>query len=469
MTTPEIAAPEIAIESPPATLHRSVGGFGALMITLSCLSPTIGVFVVGSDIFKQAGTGVVACFAAAAVLGVAMAAVYAELASAFPETGGEYTIAGRTLGPTAGFATLGLTLSGYTIAQALSALGVAGYLSVIAPNLPAVPTALVLVVGATLIAMLNLKIGAAVTGTFLGLEAISLVILTVLGFAHPHRSMASAILHPTALGPSGLLIPTTVALMGVASAGAVYAFNGYGSAVALGEEMHEAPKRMAGVIYKALGIAAVLQIAPMLAVSIGAVDLKALFDSPAPLPYFIAQAAGPWIGGAMSLSVAIAIFNAMIAVALFAGRQLFATARDGVWPPRVGAVLTHIHPRWRSPWIATLTMGAISLLWCFAPLPFLITVIASGTVGIYVSLCLSVMVGRRRGTTRHGVYRMPLYPLAPVLALVAMVAVLWTSLLDAKIGRPGVLSSLTIVLISAGLYRFVLLRGGRWAHRGPTG
>jgi amino acid transporter len=132
-------------------------------------------------------------------------------------------------------------------------------------------------------------------------------------------------------------------------------------------------------------------------------------------------------------------------------------------------VLTHLHPRWRSPWIATLVMGVISLLWCFAPLPFLITVIASGTVGIYVSLCLSVMMGRRRGTTRHGVYRMPLFPLAPVLALVAMVAVLWTSLLDAKVGRPGVLSSLSIVLVSAGLYRFVLRRGGRWAHRGPTG
>jgi hypothetical protein len=50
-----------------------------------------------------------------------------------------------------------------------------------------------------------------------------------------------------------------------------------------------------------------------------------------------------------------------------------------------------------------------------------------------------------------------------------MVAVLWTSLLDAKVGRPGVLASLAIVLVSAGLYRFVLRRGGRWAHRGPTG
>jgi amino acid transporter len=463
-----MTTPEIALEAPPA-LQRSMGGFGALMITLSGLSPTIGVFIVGSDIFKQAGTGVVICFAAAAVLGVAMAAVYAELASAFPETGGEYTIAGRTLGPTAGFATLGLTLSGFTIGQALSALGVAGYLSVVAPDLPAVPTALVLVVAATLIAILNLKVSAAVTGAFLALEAISLVVLTLLGFAHPHRTVAAAILHPTALGSSGLLIPTTIALVGVASAGAIYAFNGYGSAVALGEEMHEAPKRMAGVIYKALGLAALLQIAPMVAVSVGAVDLKALFASPAPLPFFIAQAGGPWLGAAMSLGVAVAIFNAMIAIALFAGRLLFATARDGVWTPRIDAALTHIHPRWRSPWIATLVMGAISLLWCFAPMPILITVIASGTVGIYVSLCLAVMMGRRRGTTSHGAYRMPLYPLAPVAALSAMVAVLWTSLMDAEVGRPGVLASLMIVAVSAGLYRFVLRRSGRWSHRGPTG
>ena len=46
-----------------------MGGVGALMITLSGLSPTIGVFVVGADVIHQAGTGTFLCFLAAALLG----------------------------------------------------------------------------------------------------------------------------------------------------------------------------------------------------------------------------------------------------------------------------------------------------------------------------------------------------------------------------------------------------------------
>ena len=63
-------------------LVRTMGGVGALMITLSALSPSIGVFVVGADVLHQAGTATLLCFAAAALLGVAIANVYAELAPA---------------------------------------------------------------------------------------------------------------------------------------------------------------------------------------------------------------------------------------------------------------------------------------------------------------------------------------------------------------------------------------------------
>ena len=73
---------EDVVGEPPAAsraevgLQRSMHGFGALLITLSCLSPSIGVFLVGSDVIHQAGTSAFICFVAAALLGVAMAAVY---------------------------------------------------------------------------------------------------------------------------------------------------------------------------------------------------------------------------------------------------------------------------------------------------------------------------------------------------------------------------------------------------------
>ena len=112
-------------------------------------------------------------------------------------------------------------------------------------------------------------------------------------------------------------------------------------------------------------------------------------------------------------------------------------------------------------------MGGVSLLWCFAPLAFLVTVIATVTVATYVGLCVAVIVGRARRTTAGGVFRMPLYPAAPVLALIGMAGVMWVSFADPKEGRPGLLATAAVIVISITVY--VMLRRNRspWADRGP--
>jgi amino acid transporter len=448
-------------------LKRTMHGFGALMITLSCLSPTIGVFIVGSDIVRQAGSGVVIAFTAAALLGVAMANVYAELASAFPETGAEYTLTGRTLGPTAGFAVLGLNLSGFTIAQALSGLGVADYLHVVAPGLQPIPTAIVLLVVVNGIAVLNIRLSALITGAFLALEMTSLTALAAIGFLHPHRGLGDVI-HPLTLAAHGAgLAPVTLAVMGAAAAGAIYAFNGYGAVVSLGEELHDAPRRIAPVIFWALGLASLVMLAPMLAVVVGAPDLAGLIASKTPITAMIAADGGPIASTVMSLSVAVAIFNAMIAVSLMAGRQLFSTGRDRVWPAALNRAFTAVHPRFHSPWIATLVMGAASILWCMVPLHVLVIIIGNGTVVFYAGLCGGAIVGRRTGSTAHAGYRMPWFPLAPVIALAALVGVVWTSLADPVDGQPGLLATAAVIIVSVGYYHLVLRPRGEWAHRSP--
>jgi len=438
-------------------------GFGALLITISGLSPTIGVFIVGSDTIRHAGTSVFLCFAAAALLGVAMAVVYAELSSAFPDTGGEYTILSQTLGPAWGTAALGLNLLGFVLAQPLSGLGVATYLSAVAPGLPAIPTAVVLVTACTLMSVLNIRINALVTGAFLAVELLALGAVTALGLTHPHRSLAAAVLNPVMLGAHGGFAPVGLALAGASTAGAIYAFNGYGSAVFFGEELHDAPKRIAGVIILSLLIAIVTELPPLLGVLVGAPDLHVLLSAADPIPAFVAAVAGVVPARVISLGVALAIFNTMIAVALSAGRQLYSTGRDGLWPKAANRALAAIHPRFGSPWIASLIMGAAALAGCFIDPKVLVLILGNGSVAIYSALCLATLVGRRSGATRHGVYRMPLFPVAPVLALVALSAVVWFDLHDAA-GFQG-LAATAATAGAAALYAvFVLRRKRSWVH-----
>jgi len=200
---------------------------------------------------------------------------------------------------------------------------------------------------------------------------------------------------------------------------------------------------------------------------LGAPDLAALMRAPSPAPFFIGVTGGHVLAVVMSVAVAIAIFNANIAVALMAGRQLYSTGRDGVWSVSLNQAFSAIHPRFKSPWIATLTMGAFTLLWCLAPLRVLVIILAGGTVTVYAGLCLAVLAGRRGGATSHSRFRVPLFPALPLIALIALLGVVWTSLSDAD-GRLGFLVSGGLLLVSGLLYQGVLKRRGGWAHRGPA-
>lgn len=109
-------------------LNPVLGAVGALMLVLSAATPASSVFVIIPGVIAMAGTGSLLSFVVAAVIGLLMALVYAELSSAFPTTGGEYTMVGKTLGKFWGFLTFGLTFITNTLIIAVIALGVGTYL-----------------------------------------------------------------------------------------------------------------------------------------------------------------------------------------------------------------------------------------------------------------------------------------------------------------------------------------------------
>jgi amino acid transporter len=445
---------------------RTMGALGALFITLSGLSPSIGVFVAASDVIHAAGTAAVLCFAAAGLLGLAIGGVYAELASAWPETGGEYTIVGRILGPSAGFAMLGLNLFTFSINPAIISLGAVGYLQVVLPGLPTIPTAMALLIVCMGLSILNVRFNALVTGLFLAVELASLATVAWLGFTHPARDALAAGLHPVMLGSGAGLAPVSLGALGVGAAAAIYAFDGYGSVVYFGEEMHAAPRLMAKVVFRALFAGALFMLVPLLAVIGGAPDLKALIADASPVPSFVQGVGGATIHKVMSLGVALALFNAMLAISLMGGRQLYSSARDQAWPRGISAAVSRLHLRFNSPWVATTVLGATGVLWCLVPLNVLLIVIGEGTAAIYACMCVAAIRGRTGGAA-HAAWRMPLFPLGPWLALAALFAVGVIDLFDAD-ARTGLMVTAAVVIVSVGYYRLALHEKGSWDHKGPS-
>ena len=448
-------------------LKRSMRVMGTLLLTLSAVTPASSVFVIVPGVITQAGSGAFLSMAAAAILAIPIAYVYSELASAFPIAGGEYSMVGRSVGAAAGFATFGLTITSNMLAPAVLALGASTYLAVVVPDLNPIVVGMTIIAATTVLGILHIRTNAWVTGVFLLLELLALAVLAVLGFLDVKRSLWEIITHPVVVSQSALH-PTPLAAIGVATSVSIFAYNGYGAAVYFAEEMHEAPRLIARTILWALVITVVTELVPLTAVLMGAPNLQALLGSTSPFSDFITAVGGYALSVAIGLSVALAILNAVLATLLQNARFFYSTGRDGTWHPRINDAFLVTHDRFNSPWIATLAAGISSMAMCLLGLQWLLVITGTGIALIYAAVCIAAIAGRTTGTTKHAVYRMPFYPFWPVLGLLALAYVFYTSAIDPDIGRPSLLINSVVMVVALAYYGLRVRRKGNFAFRDPA-
>lgn len=453
----------------PSGLVRSLGVLGVLFLTLSVATPVSSLFVIVPGMFSVAGTGAVWAMLLATVVCIATAYVYAELASNWPVAGGEYVMVARTLGPMAGFVMLGVNVFNNLLFPPVAGLGLSAVLAAIWPGLPQIPLALAVVVGATLVSLLQIRVNALVTGAFLLVEVIAAALVIWFGFGHAVRGMGSFLAAPVMLASDGAhLIPATAGSIGVAASIAIFALNGYGAAVYFGEEMHEAPRKIARAIFWAMVATVAIEGLPILAALVAAPDLVALFNHDDPFGLVVRLYGGGQAADWLAIGVAVAIVNAVIACILACARFFYGTARDRCWGRPVDQLLTAIHPRFGSPWISTLIVGAAGAACCFVPLEQLLVLSGTGLIAIYAGIALAVIAGRRSGQTANAPFRMPLYPLAPLVTLAALGYIVWLNWLDPGEGRTGLLMTGAQILLSAAYYRLVLRPRGNWEVHVPV-
>ena len=458
---------EVTPPTAPA-FSRSMKMIGCLMITVSCVTPASSLFIVIPGVVQQAGSGALISAGIGAFISLLIAFVYAELASAFPVSGGEYAMVGRVMGPLSGFVILGLNLVVLMLGIAVIAVGLGSYVHAILPAYSALSEALVCLGATTLCALLSIRTNAFITACFLALELVALLVVTALGFSGPFNPWASLLFDPMVANAAGQLVPATFSYIGLGTSAAVFAFYGFGCAIYLGEETQGASRHVARAVLWALVISVVAQVVPLAALLHGAPHTAQLFQSDTMFGDMVRARGGQSLATVINVSVALAIFNANVAIVILASRMVFSTGRDQVWSGRIDEAIVRVDDRFRSPWVATMVTGALSGL--LSLLDFQLLLVASGTalMVVYGYLCVAVIAGRRDGATAHALYKMPLYPLPPVLALVAFAYIIFTNVTNPETGLTSFLATAAILIVSALYYQLVLRKRGKWVLRGPV-
>jgi APA family basic amino acid/polyamine antiporter len=115
--------------------------------------------------------------------------------------------------------------------------------------------------------------------------------------------------------------------------------------------------------------------------------------------------------------------SVLLVLFLSQARVFMAMARDGLLPPVFGRV----HPRWKTPHIATLVTGAVvCLIAALTPIRKLAEMVNIGTLMAFVIVCAAVMIIRVQRPDAHRPFRCPaLFVVAPAGIVVNLALMLF--------------------------------------------
>jgi amino acid transporter len=460
--TDEVAS----VRANPPAFRRSLSGFGVIILTLSVLSPGVSVLVSGGSILTAAGTWTALAFVLGSVVCYIQTVMAAELGAAYPTAGYDYAAIGHAVGDWAGATTYIASIVSVPLFINVSAAGIAIYLQPFGVPLSPNGTTFVVMGIVTAAALLNIRANEFITGIFMLIECVALLLIAGLGAAHAQPHAAAAVIHPMRV-VNGAWIATGIAIGGIAVNNASWALAGSSQALMFSEDMKH-PRTIGRIIMLSFAITVVLETAPMVGVIIGSHDLRAVLGSNAPFETFLAQFLPDFGLKLVSMSIAIAIFNACLAGLVGTGRTVFSMGRTRLFAPPVNRALLQMIRRTSAPWVAILLIAITAGLATYVPLYFKVLLLSGNYTVIAFFYTWGVLAGRRSGRTGQTTYRAPAFPLIVLLGaliVVGEVVVLW---LDPESGRKSLFVCAGVYALSYCYYRFVLRRRpGGWVMTGP--
>ncbi|HET7478978.1 MAG TPA: APC family permease [Rubrobacteraceae bacterium] len=401
-------------------LKRRLKMWHVVGLAMADVSPTMAVLFLTAGVFFVGGTFALGANLILAVVVVLIALCLAELAAMYPIAGGMYSLVRYVLpGPITWITMFNYLLQGIVIPASI-ALGVATFLQDLVPALDALPVPLLALISlavATVIALMTIEVGAWLTFIMVVVELVVLGLVTVAAFANPNQNLAEVVFHPVVLH-DGSLAAVGFGVMLATLAPAFNVINGYDATLGFSEEMIGGERSIPKAVVSAAVLASLFIIVPLIAAVVAAPDLKAFFNADAPIVYSVEQAMGRGAGMIVDFGASIALFNAMLSLLMYFGRGVYTTGRDGIWPPPVSRVLARVN-RFGVPAAGVLALAVPAAILIFlTALDFLIIFAGTMIAAVYFCIGLAALWSRISQRDEPRPYRMPLWPLTPIVVVV---------------------------------------------------
>lgn len=406
-------------------LKRSIGLF---QLTAFGVGATVGtgIFFVLQVAVPDAGPAVIFSFVLAAVAAGLTALCYAELASTIPVSGSSYSYAYATLGEVIAMGIAACLLLEYGVSSAAVAVGWSEYVNQLLGNLFGfrIPDGLA---------------QSPESGGIINLPAVILVVLCMVllirGAAESARANAIMVIIKlavlaffAAVGALGWnsdnladFAPFGVSGVLAATGAIFFSFIGLDAVSTAGEEVKDPQRTMPRAIILALIIVTVTYLL-VAVVAVAAQPWQDFEGQEAGLAAILQDVVGAtWPGTLLAAGAIISIFSVTLVTIYGQTRILFAMGRDGMLPP----LFKRVNPRTLTPVPNTIIVAvAVSLLAGLLPLNRLAELTSIGTLAAFTVVSIAVVILRRTAPDMPRGFKVPLYPVVPVLSVLACLIII---------------------------------------------
>ena len=416
-------------------LPRNLGTFQLMMFGVGATVGT-GIFFVLSEAIPVAGPAVIISFLLAAFCAGLSALCYAELASAIPVSGSTYSFTYHALGEGLAVLVGGCVLLEYGVATSAVAVGWSGYFNELLHNLFGfqLPVALstsfipgtdgaatggiinlpavVLVMLCMLLLLRGASESATVNAIMVCIKLGVLAMFVILGFTAFNADHFSNFFE---FGPKGIS----------AAAGTIFfSFIGLDAVATASEEVKNPQKAIPRAIIGALIIVSSVYI--LVALAGLAAEPAAWFGTKeageAGLAKILENVTGtPIWATVLAAGAVISVFSVTLVTLYGQTRILFSIARDGMVPKR----FLEVNQKTLTPVYNTVVVAVlVAIVAGFVPADYLWDSVSFGTLVAFSLVAISIIVLRRRMPDLERPFKVPGYPVVPILTVITCLYVL---------------------------------------------
>lgn len=414
-------------------LKRSFGTFQLMMFGVGATVGT-GIFFVLQEAVPDSGPAVIISFLVAG-LGAGLSALcYAEVASAIPVSGSTYSYAYHALGELVAVVIAACVLLEYGVSSAAVAVGWSGYFNELLDNLFgfSLPDALsyspipyednttgiinlpavVLVMMCMLLLIRGASESARVNTVMVLIKLGVLLMFVVIGLTAWNGDHFNGFWDKGAAGISA------------AAATIFFSFIGLDAVSTAGEEVRDPQKALPRAIMGALAV--VVTVYVLVAIAGLSAQPASEFSNPdqqdAGLSVILENVTGnaAW-GTVLAAGAVISIFSVTLVTLYGQTRILFAIGRDGMLPEKFSSV----NPRTLTPTFNTVVVAiVVALIGGFVPADYLWDTVSIGTLMAFIVVAVGVIVLRRTQPDLERPFRVPLFPVVPILTVAVCIYIL---------------------------------------------